>query len=607
MSRILIVDEQPVTRQALRLMMEAERHEVVAEASNGIDALHQARLCQPDLMILELSIPRLGGLEVIQRLSAQGSPVKVLVLTSQDSEYFAGRCLKAGAAGFVSKQEDPQAIKQAVKAIIQGNSYFPSHALGSVSAAEDAGQGASLEGLSVRELTVLQMLARGLSNIAIADQLSLSDKTVSTYKVRLMQKLHAKSLVELVDIGRRHGLVEGRGTPEQVAESAPLTEAQQQELALLRKVIDAVPHPISIRGLDGRILFCNQSGLRLFNLSENEMVGHTLAELGMFADQTEAEVLRSALVEAIGKGQPYDVDIEFKSLRSGRKVGRHWGRPLQDGQGQLVGAICGTMDMTERDTLLRQLRSANARLESLSQGKTAFLNGMSTELQGPLQNIMAMIDLAMNQEDPGRRREPLEVARMAAGGLMRLLDDLLLLNRLESGQLSISPEVVDLRRGVEQQVRLFREQAAPKGVTVDMDLSRVLQPWVWADPLRWRQLLANLLSNAVKFTDEGQVMVRLDTRGRGAGKVEVMLEVLDSGIGIAAADQTALFEPFTQLLDSERIRRGGTGLGLPLCKGLVEQMGGEISLHSTPGAGTRVTIRLRLTAAEAPPEATPAQ
>ena len=98
MSRILIVDEQPVTRHALRLMMEADHHEVVGEADNGPDALQQVRACKPDLMILELSIPRLGGLEVLQRLVAQDSPVKVLVLTSQDSEYFAGRCLAASAS-----------------------------------------------------------------------------------------------------------------------------------------------------------------------------------------------------------------------------------------------------------------------------------------------------------------------------------------------------------------------------------------------------------------------------------------------------------------------------------------------------------------------------
>ena len=108
MSRILIVDEQPVARHALRMLVEAEDHQVVGEAGNGLDALQLARSQPADLMILELAIPRLGGLEVIQRLASQPAGPKILVLTGQDSEYFALRCLEAGAAGFVSKQENLQ-------------------------------------------------------------------------------------------------------------------------------------------------------------------------------------------------------------------------------------------------------------------------------------------------------------------------------------------------------------------------------------------------------------------------------------------------------------------------------------------------------------------
>ncbi|MGC4010132.1 MAG: ATP-binding protein [Pseudomonas sp.] len=593
MSRILIVEEQPVTRHALRLMMEADRHEVVGEADNGPDALHQVRQCKPDLMILELSIPRLGGLEVLQRLVAQESPVKVLVLTSQDSEYFAGRCLTAGAAGFVSKQEDPQAVREAVRAIAQGHSYFPSHALGSVSAAEEAGHGDLLKGLSVRELSVLQLLARGLSNIAIADQLSISDKTVSTYKVRLMQKLHAKSLVELIDIARRHGLVEG-GAPEQ-AEPADLVlnDEQRRELESLRHMISSLPFPTSIRGTDARVQFCNQAVLDILGLPLESVIGKRMGELGVFADPGEEELIRENLVAAIGNGEAYDVDVEVHTV-NGRRVYHHWGRPYRDVDGKLIGAICGAINITDQDDLVRALRNANARIETISRGKTQFLAGMGGQMQGPLQNIVAMIDLALNQEDPQRRREPLTVARSVTQNLLHVLDDLNVLSRAKTGRLALVEEQIDLRALVERQVSLVREAATAKGLALELDLGLALESNVWGDPLRLRQILQNLLDNALKFTDSGVIRVRLCTRGRGKGLVEVQVDVTDSGIGIAEGDLETLFEPFAFDLDGQRIERGGTGLGLALCRSLVELMDGEIRAVSKLGVGTEISFKVRL-------------
>lgn len=597
MSRILIVDEQPVTRHALRLMMEADRHEVVGEADNGADALHQVRLCKPDLMILELSIPRMGGLEVLQRLVAQESPVKVLVLTSQDSEYFAGRCLTAGAAGFVSKQENPQAVREAVRAIAQGHSYFPSHALGSVSAAEEAGQGDLLRGLSVRELSVLQLLARGLSNIAIADQLAISDKTVSTYKVRLMQKLHAKSLVELIDIARRHGLVEGGAREESGMLEQEIDDEQRRELDLLRNMMESIPYPVSIRGLDGRIVHCNAAAQLVLGKTHEEMIGNTLTDLGIFASDEEAQLLKGRALAAIAQGEPIDADVEFHSVKS-RKVVHFWARPYRDTHGTLLGAITGNIDITQRDDLVRALRNANARIELASRGKSQFLASMGNELQGPLQNILAMLGLALNQKDPEKRHEPLVVARSVAEQLLHLLDDVSLLSRADAGRLQLTSEEVDLRALLERQLAMLRESAQAKGLALEMDFGLALQPRVWCDALRLRQVVNNLLSNALKFTEHGSILVRLLARGQGAGMVDVQIDVVDTGVGILLEEQETLFEPFTQPLDSQRISLGGTGLGLALSRSLVELMDGELTMASQPGVGSEFSIKLSLPGSE---------
>ncbi|MBD9680840.1 response regulator [Pseudomonas sp. PDM18] len=586
MSRILIVDEQPLTREALRLLLENDRHEVVGEADNGPSALQQARDCNPDIMILDLSIPRLGGLEVVQRLATQESRVKTLVLTSQDSEYFAGRCVSAGATGFVSKQADPQEVLLAVRAITKGLSYFPSSRMGTVNVADKA----VLNKLSVRELSVLQLLAKGMSNIAIADQLAISDKTVSTYKVRLMEKMRAKSLVELIDISRRHGLVEGDSGK---AESPQLSEDQLEELELLRRTMDELPHPITIRALDTRILYCNKATLELLGVSEEEIIGKRVGELAEFADPNEAELLREDLASAIQAGEPYQADVEVQ-LKIGRLVLRHWGRPYRDKRGVLIGAICGSVNVTDQDDVVRDLRNANARIEVISHGKTEYLRGIAEEIQGPLQKIIAMINLRLGKDESDVRDKPLVVARSVSFNLLSILDEVKLLCRVKAGRIRLVKEKADLRELVNNQLDNFRSQAQAKGLELSSDFNLALQPKVWCDALRLQQILQLLLDNAIKYTEEGVVLVRLSARGQGQGLVEVIMDVEDTGVGILEPDQIGLFEPFSYDLDGMRVGQGRSSLGLAICKSLVTLMGGDISAKSRVGVGTEIQFKLSL-------------
>ncbi|MCS3417442.1 two-component system response regulator EvgA [Pseudomonas sp. BIGb0450] len=210
MNKVLIVDDHPVIRLAVRMLMERHSYEVVAETDNGVDALQLAREHMPDIVILDIGIPKLDGLEVICRLSStkQAHPFKVLVLTSQAPGHFSMRCMQAGAAGYVCKQQDLTELLSAVKAVLCGYSYFPNQALNSVrSTMGNASESDMVERLSGREMMVLQQLARGKTNKEIADGMFLSNKTVSTYKTRSLLKLNARSLVDLIELAQRNGLV----------------------------------------------------------------------------------------------------------------------------------------------------------------------------------------------------------------------------------------------------------------------------------------------------------------------------------------------------------------------------------------------------------------
>jgi two-component system response regulator EvgA len=208
MNSVFIIDDHPVVRLATRMLLENENYEIVGETDNGVDAMQMVRECMPDLIILDISIPKLDGLEVLARFNAMNLPAKILVLTAQAPGLFAIRCMQSGAAGYVCKQEDLSELVSAVKAVLSGYNYFPSQALGTLSARDgDPGELERFKLVNDRELMVLQLFAQGRTNKEIAKGMFLSNKTVSTYKTRLMQKLKAKTLVELIEMAKRNSLV----------------------------------------------------------------------------------------------------------------------------------------------------------------------------------------------------------------------------------------------------------------------------------------------------------------------------------------------------------------------------------------------------------------
>ena len=206
MNSVFIVDDHPVIRLAVRMLLEHEGYKVVGETDNGVDAMQMVRECMPDLVILDISIPKLDGLEVIARMAAFSPGSKVLVLTSQVPGNFSMRCMQAGAAGYVCKQQELTELLSAIKAVLSGYSYFPNQALHASRGRGGGSETDMVNRLSAREMTVLQQLSRGRSNKEIADSMFLSNKTVSTYKSRLLLKLNARSLVDLIELAQRHGL-----------------------------------------------------------------------------------------------------------------------------------------------------------------------------------------------------------------------------------------------------------------------------------------------------------------------------------------------------------------------------------------------------------------
>lgn len=204
--KILIVDDHPVVILALKIILEQNNFNIIGETNNGVDALRLIKELSPDAVILDIGIPQLDGLEVIDRSRRLNNNPPILVLTAQPSEHFVSRCIQAGASGFVSKQKDLTEVIGALKAILSGHSYFPILANSNVISKSSQDEAELIKKLSTREMVVLQQLATGLSNKEIADRMLLSNKTISTYKTRLLEKLNAKTLVDIIEIAKRHNL-----------------------------------------------------------------------------------------------------------------------------------------------------------------------------------------------------------------------------------------------------------------------------------------------------------------------------------------------------------------------------------------------------------------
>ncbi len=213
MTSILIVDDHP----ALRLALKAQLSKLpgihhIWEADNGQTAVDIVRQFRIDLVVLDLDIPRMSGLDAVPRMRAVHAAVRVLILTAQDAVPFAARAMQAGAHGFVSKTQDLDAIVRCVQSVLGGFTVFPSCTPRDMprDPPRDGQSPSDTEGLGKltdKEMEILRMLTRGMTNKAIGKALFISNKTVSSYKTRIMTKLGAESLVDLVDFARRCRLV----------------------------------------------------------------------------------------------------------------------------------------------------------------------------------------------------------------------------------------------------------------------------------------------------------------------------------------------------------------------------------------------------------------
>nr|WP_256214660.1 transporter substrate-binding domain-containing protein [Pseudomonas sp. H1h] len=370
--------------------------------------------------------------------------------------------------------------------------------------------------------------------------------------------------------------------------------ALNDQLEFMRVLIDGTPHPIYVRDRDGKLLVCNEGYLQVFDVQRDAVIGKTVLE-GVLSNRDEAQAYHRDYLQVMSEGLPR---VQDRSLSMGDKVLTiyHWMLPYRGSDGEVSGMIGGWIDVSERQHLLQELREAKEGADDANRAKTTFLATMSHEIRTPMNAVIGMLELAMKKADQGiMDRFAIEVASGAARGLLDLIGDILDIARIESGRLSLTPERANLRELVESVVRIFEGLARQKHLRLVLELDAAANRDVLIDPLRFKQVLSNLLSNAIKFTEQGRVRISVKVEpGRDDERLNLALQVEDSGSGISAEDQQRLFSPFTQASNNTQSARSGSGLGLVISRTLCEMMGGQLSLHSELGQGTRIDVQLAL-------------
>jgi signal transduction histidine kinase/CheY-like chemotaxis protein len=262
----------------------------------------------------------------------------------------------------------------------------------------------------------------------------------------------------------------------------------------------------------------------------------------------------------------------------------------------IVASLAGVVLLRRHLASLRQgtrLRAEAARSDKASREKSAFLANMSHEIRTPMNAIFGFSQLLSERVTDAQDKRYVDAIVTSGRSLLALINDVLDLSRIEAGKLDVRPAPMSPRDLIDSAQLVFSQLAADKGLRLDARIDASLPDALELDQARLRQMLFNLVGNAIKYTQRGQVRIRASATPDPNDELRatVLIEVEDSGVGIAAADLERIFEPFTQAT-AEGSQQEGTGLGLSITRSLAHLMGGEIGVESTTGQGSRFHIRL---------------
>jgi two-component system, sensor histidine kinase and response regulator len=334
---------------------------------------------------------------------------------------------------------------------------------------------------------------------------------------------------------------------------------------------------------DARTLAVNHAMCEILGRSEEEILGRTVFE---FLDEENLAIMREQLRRrARGETGAYEVAI---SRPDGSKLPCLFNAtPFYDKSGAKTGSFAMVTNITDRKKMEDELIVARDRAELATRAKGDFLANMSHEIRTPMNAILGMTHLALKTDLTPKQKDYLNKIHLSANSLLGIINDILDFSKIEAGKLDMESIGFNLDEVLDNLATLVTVKAHEKeGLEVLFRTDSKVPRTLVGDPLRLGQVLVNLANNAVKFTQQGEIVVSTELVSLGEKTAEIKFAVRDTGIGLTREQIERLFTSFSQADSSVTRKYGGTGLGLTISKRLVEMMGGEVWVESTPGVGS---------------------
>jgi len=376
-----------------------------------------------------------------------------------------------------------------------------------------------------------------------------------------------------------------------------LVEAEQQKLDqrlrdqqfYTRSLIESHIDALMTTDPTGVITDVNKQMEALTGCTRDELIGAPFK--GYFTDPDRAE---AGIKLVLSQKKVTDYELTACNRDGRQTVVSYNATTFYDRGRTLQGVFAAARDVTERKRVEAELQQAKAIAESASQTKSDFLASMSHEIRTPMNAIIGIADLLAKTTLSTEQSNYVQIFRRAGDNLLRLINDILDLSKVEASQLELERTAFSLNDLVEKVKEMVVMPADEKGLALIYEIAPTVPDSLVGDPTRLRQILVNLLGNAIKFTESGTVALRIELAANGSMADGIRFAVSDTGIGIPTDQLASIFERFTQADSSTTRKYGGSGLGLTISRRLVELMGGRVWVESSVGSGSTFTFAVPL-------------
>jgi PAS domain S-box-containing protein len=374
------------------------------------------------------------------------------------------------------------------------------------------------------------------------------------------------------------GLCLGALITEREGSENGLRESEARLLAMVG-AIDEIVFEFDSEGIFRNVWATNEAALAR---PKKELLGSSIAQiLGEAVARRFVETIRRVVLTGLSESIEYATPARSETRWYLGRVS-----PIGSADGATRTVCMTARDITARKNAEDELRRAKEAAEAASHAKSEFLANISHEFRTPMNGILGMTELILDTEINSEQREYLEMVKSSADSLLGLLSDILDFSKVEAGKLELLDKEFAPGASLAETLQAMRFRAQQKSIELRWEIDHNVPERVIGDSMRLRQVLVNLVGNAIKFTEQGEVLVQVETQEESGNRVTLHFRVTDSGIGIPQQKQTMIFEAFTQADSSTTRKYGGTGLGLAITTRLVTLMEGRLWVESELGQGS---------------------